>query len=240
MTLAQFIRRHGKSHLPILWSQLSRARRIVLNQRPATRVFSSIHAKNRWDGTSSVSGPGSTLEQTVTVRSVLPTLLRRHGVTTLLDLPCGDLNWIRQVDLQGANYMGADIVADIVARNQAANSGLGRFETLDLASCQLPEMDLLLCRDCLVHLPFHMIHQCVANIARSGLRLLWTTTYVNVEENIDVEIGGWRPINLQRSPFNFPAPLEIHLETEAPDGGQGKSMGLWRVADLRSPSHGPA
>ena len=46
--------------------------------------------------------------------------------------------------------------------------------------------------------------------------------------------GDWRPLDLERDPFGFPAPLELLNERCTEGGGifADKSLGLWRTADL--------
>src|ERR1700683_3686127 len=63
------------------------------------RRFSAIYATNYWRNGESRSGLGSSLAQTEAVRAALPTLCRDLGISSMLDIPCGDLNWIRHVDL---------------------------------------------------------------------------------------------------------------------------------------------
>src|SRR4029453_3587332 len=52
--------------------------------------FARMYETNLWDNTESRSGDGSSLASTAGVRAGLPNLLRRLGVTRLLDVPCGD------------------------------------------------------------------------------------------------------------------------------------------------------
>lgn len=226
------LRKALKSTLPGVWAGLSAAKRAALNARPARHVFGKLYRHNGWGDPESVSGPGSNLEQTVTVRRVLPDLLCRLDVRTLLDVPCGDWYWMREVDLGTVAYIGGDIVRDIVEQDAAQYTGRGEFRVLDLAVDPLPDADVLLCRDCLVHLPLRTIQKCISNIKQSGVTYLLTTTFLHVLSNEDIPIGDWRPLNLQLAPFHFPAPLEVHEEREAPDDGAGKSLALWRVADL--------
>lgn len=46
--------------------------------------------------------------------------------------------------------------------------------------------------------------------------------------------GDWRPLNLERPPFNFPPPAELLAEgcTEAEGRFLDKSLGLWAIKDL--------
>ena len=53
--------------------------------------------------------------------------------------------------------------------------------------------------------------------------------------NEDIQDGDWRMLNLERTPFFLGAPLVVLVEgcTEAGGAYADKSLGLWRVADLR-------
>jgi hypothetical protein len=44
-------------------------------------------------------GYGSTLEATKAQRDWIPQVIRRHGITSIVDVGAGDLNWIKLVDL---------------------------------------------------------------------------------------------------------------------------------------------
>src|ERR1700722_13519672 len=97
------------------------------------RRFSSIYATNYWRNSESRSGLGSSLEQTEAVRAALPMMCRDLGIGSLLDIPCGDLNWIRHVELPGVEYIGADIVPALISSNVAQFGASGRkFVVLDL------------------------------------------------------------------------------------------------------------
>jgi hypothetical protein len=95
-------------------------------------------------------------------------------------------------------------------------------------------VDLVLCRDCLVHLSFANIHHAIANLKRSGTCWLLTTTFPDASANRDIDDGDWRVLNLQYAPFLFPAPLAVINEgcTEAGGDYADKSLALWRVGDL--------
>jgi SAM-dependent methyltransferase len=192
-------------------------------------IFSGIYRGNEWADAESVSGRGSTLERTVAVRGALPALLESVGARSLLDAPCGDFNWMRHVDLAGVEYTGADVVPDLIARNRLRYEGNGRrFVVLDITSDRLPWADVILCRDCFIHLSFKHIHAAVANFKRSNSAYLLATTHTKVQENRDIETGGWRSVNLQLPPFNFPSPIRLITEDPEP----GKCLGLWSLEKL--------
>jgi hypothetical protein len=132
-------------------------------------------------------------------------------------------------------YVGADVVAELVSRNQKRHGSRRiRFLRLDLAVDRLPEADVVLCRDCLVHLGFEDAWRCVENIRRSGAAHLVTTTFTGDRENADIRTGGWRALNLERPPFRFPKPLRTIDERCLHTGGiyADKRLAVWRVADL--------
>ena len=198
-------------------------------------VFTWIYRKNRWASPESISGYGSELRETRVVRQALPLLVAAHGVRTVLDIPCGDCNWIKEIDFGGRDYIGADIVADLVERNQVAFGARNRrFVHLDVVRDPLPRADLVLCRDCLIHLPNAAVLQALRNIRRSGPRFLLTTTYSARPTNPDIVTGEWRPINLQAPPFALPAPLQlISEEWDWADGFHAdKCLGLWETRAL--------
>jgi hypothetical protein len=121
---------------------------------PSDRVeiFREAFRSNLWGGDSR-SGPGSSREQTARVESALPAIFERLGVRRFLDVPCGDFSWMSRVDLRGASYIGGDLLPEIVAENRARHSQPDRtFLQLDIMTSDLPPADLMLCRDCLVHL----------------------------------------------------------------------------------------
>lgn len=214
-------------------------RRLVLRLhnrgRPADNVFSEIYRDNRWQGTESRSGEGSSLGQTQVIIEALPSLLRRNNVRAMLDIPCGDFHWMSNVDLAGIDYVGGDIVPDLIATNNGRFTGAGRrFEVLDLCEDRLSAVDLVFCRDCMVHLPFSMLAKAISNVRSSGATYLMATTFTGVKTNHDIALGDFRPLNMRLPPFNFPEPLELLLEHCTEFGGKhgDKAMGLWRVNDI--------
>src|SRR5437762_14003755 len=66
-----------------------RYRRLQHGGRYMEEIFSRIYRDDIWRDGESLSGWGSTLEQTEILRSELPGLLSRLGVKSLLDAPCG-------------------------------------------------------------------------------------------------------------------------------------------------------
>ena len=198
--------------------------------------FERIYSTNLWSDPESRSGVGSTLDSTAVLRAELPAALRQLEARVLLDVPCGDFTWMERVDLSGIEYIGGDIVPSIVEANQRLHATESRsFVQLDLTRDKLPNADVLLCRDCLVHLSYANIRAVFANIARSNIRYVLMTSFPGRADNYDVVDGDWRALDFQAPPFSFPAPrLAIVEQCEEEDGSYAdKSLLAWRVDDLR-------
>jgi hypothetical protein len=197
-------------------------------------VFDRYYRRNTWGSSESLSGSGSSLIETAAVRRELPLIVRRFGVRSVLDVPCGDFNWMRTVPLAGISYIGGDIVRDLVARNRRLYEAANRhFICLDIVREVPPSADLVICRDLIAHLSFAEARAALENLSSSGSRWLLTTTYPSQDANVDIWAGGWRPLNLQRDPFNFPAPESRFEEGVFERGGTiVKAMGIWRFSDL--------
>jgi len=198
--------------------------------------FERIYSTNLWSDPESRSGVGSTLDSTAVVRAELPKALRQLDARAMLDVPCGDFTWMKRVDLSGIEYIGGDIVPSIVEANQRLHATESRsFVQLDLTRDKLPDADVLLCRDCLVHLSYANIRAVFANIARSPIRYVLMTSFPGRADNYDVADGDWRALDFQAPPFSFPAPrLAIVEQCEEEDGSYAdKSLLAWRVDDLR-------
>jgi hypothetical protein len=199
---------------------------------PVKQRFRRIHRLSQayWKSTESVSGLGSTLANTENIRRELPGLLRRHGVRTIVDVPCGDFNWMRHVITPAGieSYTGLDIVPEIIETNRTRyGSDHVRFAQFDVIREVPPTADLVLMRDLLIHFSFADARRALQNVRRSGATYLLATTYAEVSENADIVTGRWRPINLTLAPYGFPEPLELIRENE----GRGKSLCLWRATE---------
>lgn len=196
-------------------------------------VFTNIFLNNNWNSAESVSGGGSSLEQTEILRFELQKFLDGYNIKSMLDVPCGDFNWMRKVNLTSVNYIGGDIVLPLIKLNRKKYSE-NKFELIDLTKDKLPMVDLIFVRDCFVHLSFNDIKKAVENIKKSGGKYLLTTTFVSREINEDSQLGGWRPLNLCVAPFFFPKPMLLINEKCSEGNGlySDKCMALWKIVDL--------
>lgn len=164
--------------------------------------FSTIYKDNLWQSEESVSGSGSELKATRQLRIGLEEFLHPiAGIKSILDIPCGDLNWMKEVDLSGIEYIGADIVEELIEANKIKYP-LNEFQVLDLTSDPLPKVDLIFVRDCLGHLTDANIFKALQNIQKSDSKYLMVTSFTSQTLNPDIKVdGNWKPINLMTSPY---------------------------------------
>ncbi|MGX4733126.1 class I SAM-dependent methyltransferase [Kitasatospora griseola] len=205
--------------------------------RPAETLFSEVYRTNHWGSTESVSGPGSELRQTEAVRTAVASVFARYRIRSVTDVGCGDANWIRGVDGFDRldTYLGLDVVGDLVRLNQERyGTGAVSFRQADLSRDEIPAADLVIARDCLVHLTHHEVLAFISRVAVGESKYLLATTYAGLPENRDTADTHWRPLNLQAAPFHLPEPIE-HFDTDFTDGGRhhpGNGLGLWMIDQL--------
>jgi SAM-dependent methyltransferase len=194
-------------------------------------TFTEIYEKNLWQSAESVSGLGSEMNYTKSIRKELPIVLKKYNIESFLDIPCGDWNWMKTVDLCGASYIGADIVKPLIEKNKIKYPNID-FRVLDLTKDELPKVDLVFVRDCLGHLTNENVHKAIANIRNSGSKYLLATSFTRWNINPDIQDGGWKCINLMIEPFTL---KPIYLINEEFDVGyphyNDKCMILFKMND---------
>ena len=198
-------------------------------------VFSSIYHRQQWKTGISLSGSGSELAQTSAIRLALPALLKEINAQTFLDASCGDHHWMSQVKLELAECTGVDVVSNLIVQNQAKYGNTNwKFIQRDITKDLLPRSDLILCRDCLVHLSYQQILAALKNFKASGSQYVLLTTFPGCLKNKDIATGGWRPLNFLLPPFHFPEPMKLVNENNSRENGKhsSKSLGLWKLSDV--------
>jgi hypothetical protein len=198
--------------------------------------FTEFFRNNAFGSEESVSGKGSTMEQTSVIRKKIPEIISKYEVKILMDAPCGDFNWMRYTDLsQLEKYIGLDIVDELVeSNNKMYKSAKVNVQVKDICLDKLPAADLILCRDCIVHLSFEDGVKLIKNLQRSNIRYLLVTTFPERSVNTDLGDGIWRTLNMELPPFNFPKPITVINEgcTEDDMCYSDKSLGLYLLSEI--------
>jgi hypothetical protein len=132
----------------------------------------------------------------------------------MVDIPCGDFNWMRKVDLSGVHYTGLDVVPELIASNLKKIGRADRdFKVCDILHAPPPEADLIFCRDLLIHFSYRDALAAIRNMVASGNTWLLTTTYRQGRNRLE-PTGGFYRINLEEAPFLFPTPAAVLADGE--------------------------
>jgi SAM-dependent methyltransferase len=198
-------------------------------------IFTEYYETNFWEGSESLSGPGSGKDQTHILVKELSCLFEKLEVRSILDLPCGDWNWMQELDLSGINYFGGDIVEPLIKTNQKKfGKYFVQFRVIDIINDELPSVDLVLVRDCFIHLSNEAVFKALANIKASKSKWLLTTHFpwLHRQANEEIEIGGYRRVDLTQPPFNFSPPSHIIFEFDFQGWDSDKSLALWQIDQM--------
>ena len=205
--------------------------------------FTQIYKNNSWHGIESKSGTGSDLETTKILRPQLVELVDFLNIQTMVDIPCGDFHWMKEIvkDLNIDMYLGIDIVKEMIESNKLKYESLESkpkiwFSKASIIDTVLPQSDLIFSRDCLVHFSYATARKILDNIIKSNsIYLLMTTFTSKTRVYPDILDGQWRAINFEAAPFNLPPPLRIINEgcTEDNNNWTDKSLALWEISSLR-------
>ena len=196
-------------------------------------IFTKFYTNNKWGSSESLSGEGSTKSNTSSIRIAIPRIIKNYSIKTFFDVPCGDFNWMRLVNLENCNYIGGDIVNLIVEKNNKKFRNKKRsFINFNMINDVPPKVDLIFCRDALIHLSNSSSLQVLKNFKKSGSRFLLTTHFPNEKQNIFIVNGMFRRINLEIKPFNFPIPIETFLENKLEGSIQKKYLALWDLNNI--------
>lgn len=189
------------------------------------KIFTDIYDNNKWGSGESKSGIGSTHVFTINIRSAILQIIDKYNVKNILDVSCGDWNWMRTISHKLPRYTGLDIVEKIVEDNtkKFSNERIN-FVCSDFLSYieKIEEkVDLILCRHTLEHLPeeynLRFLNQC-----KTKCKLLLVTTHNKCNKNEDLKNNNtYRPINIELSPYDT---IKSSMIDKIYDGPTGKYL----------------
>ena len=185
------------------------------------------------------SGPGSLPEVTGLVIRFIDYVLERYEMNNIIDAPCGDWSWMKYINLKGKTYLGFDIVDFIIQENIKNHTREGiYFKVMDIVNQEIVTTPhVIICRDFLFHLRDCDILKVLQNFKNSRAKYIITTSFDYIEENEEFRPFspegqyGFRKVNLQKAPFNFPDTIEKIYETTDYQC-KGRMVGLWELQML--------
>lgn len=172
-----------------------------------TEIFSRIYKNQEWE---KGSGVGSYPENTVEYRQVLQQYFHDKQYETIIDLGCGDWQIMSLIDIPDDKvYKGFDLVESVIQYNKKnyAKNNVLFYQIKDLK--ELHAGDLLIVKDVVQHWPSDDIRYFIGNILPKYKFALITNCYysanpdLNTNFNKDIEMGGFRPVDLTLPPFNL-------------------------------------
>jgi len=207
-------------------------------------IATGKRVRGSWSSTETVSGVGSELASTVAVREKIPPLFKELNIHRVLDVGCGDFNWMQKLVPGFDYYFGVDVVPALIKSNREKYGSenvhfhCGYIQNMDVA---FSDFDIVVLNDVLVHLPFKEIFSILQHLKASGVTYVLMTHFTQHPRNVEAVIGGWRKLRLNIEPFNLPNPLlsltydrERHptksheINREARD----KTLSLWKFEDI--------
>lgn len=204
-------------------------------------VFNIVYDINDWSSSESKSGLGSTLEFTENTREQLPKICEKYNIRRVIDVACGDFNWMKEIVDNFEYYKGVDIVKRIIQQNilEYYVKDKVEFEQSDICNSfeNNGNFDAIIAKDVLVHFPNEYVIKVLEMFKSSGIKYLFLTHFNEVDINLNIKsFGQWRPLNFTLKPFKFTEPLELISEHE-PYIFNGiemkdKTLSFWKISDL--------
>jgi len=186
------------------------------NKREA--VFNSIYKSYHWkdyykpEKDESYSGFGSDKHLGDNVVTSLKNFIENNKVEKILDLACGDFNWMKEIVLNNnsINYTGYEIVDSIIKSNNRLYSNEKIvFKRVDIIENSLTEkFDLIIIKDLFQHIKNDEILLILNKLKSNKSKFLAITTNPDIESNVDLKnFGHHRYINIENKPFMLNKPF---------------------------------
>lgn len=186
--------------------------------------FEDIYKTNFWgsDEDGGGSGGGSTSVATQYTMSCIRAVINKFELTSMVDAPCGGMYWmptlLRDIrdDYPDFRFLGIDIVRSVIQANQAkfVNESWMQFAVADFTQTSVQDnVQLILCRDALQHLPIDKAVDALEQFSRSKARFLLVGSYFSVgNTNRRINAGEYYEINLTLEPFSLTGYQHVYRE----------------------------
>ena len=209
------------------YHRLRRERLRARNRQLSVKeVFTRIYRDNEWHGAAGEfdSGYGSQSDIAAPYCAAVREFIAERGIKSVLDLGCGDFRVGAGLQTAGAQYVGVDIVEELVAQNQAryGNENVS-FRCLDLIADELPDADICLVRQVLQHLSNAQIASVLTKLKKYRYVLItehYPAPHLAIAPNLDKPHGSDTRtfdnsgVYLDAPPFNLDG-LSLFLEVMA-------------------------
>lgn len=169
-------------------------------------LFTATYTNKKWSEGGSLSGLGSSLDYTKHIRHILVELIQNKKIKTIFDCSCGDWNWMKEIKDILPNYIGNDIVEELVIENtKKYGTNKIKFQCGDMLEqlklLDTNSIDLVICRHTLEHLPTVYAVDVIKQIYRVSNYSIITSTNCITNSELNVDGVTARNINLEIEPY---------------------------------------
>lgn len=173
-------------------------------------IFSEIYEDKIWnngDNSIPLSGPGSSIENTIEVIHLLDTFIENNKCDSVLDLGCGDLTWVSKTKFfnnEKIIYTGIDVVGDLIEKHSAFFTGKNKFFfSQDIIKYKdIHQSTLIILRDVIFHLCNDEIISIFENI-KNKFKFIAITSCLNETNNNNYNKWHFSEKNINNPPFNI-------------------------------------
>lgn len=168
--------------------------------------FDRHYAKGGWGASNFGSGPGSTVEHTKEYVKLINQILQEPSpIKRIVDIGCGDWEFMQHVNLTGKEYIGIDVSKLIVDRNtQKFSKPNVSFLNLNPVFDDIPDGDIFFMKDVLQHLPDNHVDTILKKLIKKKGWALITNDGTRENTPKQISTGRHRNLNVLLPPFNFP------------------------------------
>jgi SAM-dependent methyltransferase len=174
--------------------------------------FNTIYRENLWKNDESISGDGSTLKCSYPYLSFLNEFVTDNNIKKIIDLGCGDFNLMKHFDFKNVEYLGIDLVNELIEQNNINYGTYNiKFTTNKIHDYEFDDKyDLIICKDVLQHWSNVNVISFINSIKNYKYCLLINDLKNNKYKtpigfktfNADINDGGYTPIDLSIEPYN--------------------------------------
>jgi SAM-dependent methyltransferase len=133
-------------------------------------AFGRIYRERAWGVQKDApfcSGSGSSGDAAIAYCEFVANFIREHRITSVMDVGCGDFRIGRRISETGVNYLGVDVVPELIEHNRRHYStDRIDFSCLDVTQEPLPPAELCLVRQVLQHLSNSEIKATLQHLAK--------------------------------------------------------------------------
>ena len=163
--------------------------------------FNTIYKYNLW---LVGSGTGSIRINNKKYITFLTKFLKDNNITNVCDIGCGDWQLSKHIDWTGIQYLGIDVVKDVIKKNLIYTKSNVKFICKNILDYTIPNCELYILKDVFQHLSNTNIKIIINKLLKNKYRyilIINDVSYLNL--NYNIENGLYRPIDLNKTPFNY-------------------------------------